>query len=128
MKGTLVKYLHTEITGNLIFDVKLSENFRRKVRFVADGHIIETPAPITYITVVTRYSVIILLLAAALNELDVIGADMQNAFLSEYNIEEHCIRAGPELGAEQGEVFIVVRVLYGMKSASAAFRSFMAKK
>ena len=38
------------------------------------------------------------------------------------------MRAGPEFGPEQGKVFIVVRALYGLKSASAAFRAFMAKK
>ena len=34
----------------------------------------------------------------------------------------------PEFGPEQGKVFIVVRALYGLKSASAAFRAFMARK
>ena len=32
------------------------------------------------------------------------------------------------IGAEQGKTFIVVRALYGLKSASAAFRSLMASK
>ena len=63
-----------------------------------------------------------------MNDLDVMGADVQNAFLSAENIEKHWIRAGPEFGAEQGNLFIVVRALYGLKSASAAFRYFMAKK
>ena len=48
---------YEEITGHLIFDVKLSENFRWKARFVADGHLVETPASITYSTVVSRDSV-----------------------------------------------------------------------
>ena len=52
----------------------------------------------------------------------------KNAFLSADNLEKHWLRAGPEFGAEQGKIFIVVRALYGLKSASAAFRSFMAKK
>ena len=119
---------YEEITGNLIFDVKLSDNFRRKARFVADGHLVENPESITYITVVSRDSVRILLLAGALNDLNVMGADVKNEFLSEDNLEKHWTRAGPEFGAEQGKVFIVVRSLYGMKSASAAFRSFMAKR
>ena len=29
---------YQEITGHIIFDVKLGENFRRKARYVADGH------------------------------------------------------------------------------------------
>ena len=77
---------YKEITGHLIFDVKLSENFRRKARFVADGHLVETPASITYSTVVSRYSVRILLLAAALNDLDVMVSYVKNAFLSADNL------------------------------------------
>ena len=59
---------YEEITGHLIFDVKLSENFRRKARFVADGHQVESPPSVTYSTVVLRDSVRILLLVAALND------------------------------------------------------------
>ena len=67
---------YEQISGHLIFDVKLSENFRRKARFVADGHLAETPASVTYSTVVSRDSVRILLLIAALNGLEVKGADV----------------------------------------------------
>ena len=38
------------------------------------------------------------------------------------------MRASPESGPEQGKVFIVVRVLYGLKAANAAFRAFIVKK
>ena len=103
---------YEQISGYLIFDVKLYENFRRKVRFVADGHLVETPASVTYSTVVYRDSVRILLLAAALNGLEVKGANVQNASLSANNLEKHWLRAGPEFGPEQGKVFIVVRALY----------------
>ena len=50
-----------EITGHVIFDIKLGENFRRKARFVADGHKTDTPAAITYSSVVSRDSVQIVL-------------------------------------------------------------------
>ena len=74
---------YRDITGCLIFDRKLSDNISRKERLVANRHLVETPASITYSTVVSRDSVRILLLAAALNDLDIMGADVQNAFLSE---------------------------------------------
>ena len=80
---------YEEITGHIIFDIKLSENFRRKARFVADGHKVETPPSISYSTVVSRDSVRILLLIAALNGLDIMGCDVQNAFLSANNLEKH---------------------------------------
>ena len=79
---------YEEITGHLIFNVKISENFRRKARFVADGHLVDTPSSIKYITLVFRDSARILLLAAALNDLDEMGADVKNAFLSEDNLEK----------------------------------------
>ena len=95
---------------------------------MADGHLVETPASVTYSTVIYRDSVRILLIAAALNGLEVRGADVQNAFLSTNNLENHWLRAGPEFGPEKVKVFIVVRALYRLKSASSAFRAFMARK
>ena len=115
-----------EIAGRMMFDVKLTENFRPKARHVADGHKCETPAFLTHSTVISRDSVRMLLTIAALNNLEVMGADTQNAFLSAPNPEKHWMKAGPEFGGEQGKTFIVVRALCGLKSASAAFRSFLA--
>ena len=89
---------------HLIFDIKLADNFRRKARFVADGHLVETPASVTYSTVVSLDSVRILLMVAALNGLDVQGSNIQNASLSADNLEKHWLRAGPEFRAEQGKV------------------------
>ena len=43
-------------------------------------------------------------------------------------LEKVWLTAGPEFGPEQGKNMIVVRALYGLKSASASFRSFMARK
>ena len=124
--NTLIGY--TQITGHLVFDVKLGENFRRKARYCADGHKTGAPASVTYSTVVARDSVRILLLIAALNELDVLGADVQNAFLTAPNKERCWMIAGPEFGTEEGKAFLVVKALYGLKSASFSFRSYMAEK
>ena len=118
----------TEISGHLIFDIKLGEGFRRKARWVANGHLTDTPSAVTYSTVVARDSVRILLLIAALNELDVQGGDIQNAYLTAPNKEKHYMRAGPKFGELEGEYFIVSKALYGLKSAGIFFRSFLAKK
>lgn len=123
--STLIGY--TQITGHLVFDMILGENFRQKARYCADGHKIGAPASITYSTVVSRDSVRILLTIAALNELDVLGANVQNAFLTAHNKEKCWMIAGPEFGSEEGKVFLVVKALYGLKSASFSFRSFMAE-
>ena len=60
---------------------------------------------------------------AALNELDVLGADVQNAFLTAPNKEKCWMIAGPESGSEEGKTSLVVKTLYGLKSASFSFRS-----
>ena len=65
-----------EITGHMIFDVKLGENFRRKARFCADGHKTEAPTSVTYSIVVSRDYVRIILLIAALNDLDILSGDI----------------------------------------------------
>jgi hypothetical protein len=117
---------YTQITGHLVFNVKLGENFRRKARNCADGHKTGAPASVTYSTVVSRDSVRILLTIAALNGLDVLGADIQNACLMAPNKEKCWMIASPELGTEEGKTFLVVKVLYSRKSASFSFRSYMA--
>ena len=93
----------SEITGHLIFDIKLGEGFRRKARWVADGHKTKTPSAVTYSTVVSRDSVRILLLVAALNDLDVQGVDIQNAYLTAPNREKLWMQAGPEFGELEGK-------------------------
>jgi len=57
------------IKCHFIFDGKMGEDFRRKARLVANGNETETPAALTYSSVVLRDSVRIALLIASLNEL-----------------------------------------------------------
>ena len=56
---------------------------------------------------------------AALNDIDVQSADVQNIFPTAPVWENIWMVAGPEFGPEQGKNMIVVRALYGLKSASA---------
>jgi hypothetical protein len=119
---------YQRITGHIVFDVKLGENFRRKARFCADGHKTQAPASVTYSSVVSRDSVRIMLLIAALNNLALKAADIQNAFLTAPNLEKVYMTAGPEFGPDEGKTYIIRRALYGLKSASAAFRAYLAEK
>lgn len=121
---TLIGY--QELTVHMIFDVKLSENFRRKARLVADGHKTETPSHVTYSSVVSRDSVRIMLLVAALNDLDLKAADIENAYLTAPCKEKLWIRAGKEFGSDENCIFIVAKALYGLKSSGAAFRAHLA--
>ena len=119
---------YEHISGHLIFDIKLGENFSRKARFVADGYKASTPNTVTYSSVASKDSIRLFLLVVALNDIEVQSADVQNAFLTAPVLEKMWMVAGPEFGPEQGKNMIVVRALYVLKSASASFRSFMANK
>ena len=112
------------ITCHMIFDVKM--DFTRKARFVAGGHMTEPPASLTYSSVVSQESVRIALTVAALNDLDVLAADVGNAYLNADCREKIWCIAGPEFGSNQGKKVIIVRALYGLKSSGAAWRAHLA--
>jgi len=78
---------YQECTTHLIFDIKMSENFRRKARLVADGHKTKSPAAMTYSSVISHNSVRICLLIAILNNVDILCGDIQNAYLTAPNKE-----------------------------------------
>eukprot|EP00804_Cyclotella_cryptica_P008557 CCRYP_007551-RA/>CCRYP_007551-RA protein AED:0.38 eAED:0.38 QI:0/0/0/1/1/1/2/0/852 len=110
-----------EIKCHLVFDVKM--DFTRKARFVAGGHMTETPATLTYSSVVARDSVRLAFFIAALNDIDVNSCDIGNAYLHEPCRETVWFKAGIECGEHSGKVMKVVRALYGLKSACASWRS-----
>jgi hypothetical protein len=107
---------HQFIWCHMIFDVKM-EDFRRKARYVAGGHRTEAPASLTYASVVSRESVRIALTLAALNDLKVKAADIQNAYLTAPLNEKIWTQCGPEFGKDVGKKAIIVRSLYGLKYA-----------
>ena len=117
---------YQKVKCHVIFDVKLGENFRRKARLVAGGHTTETPSSITYSSVVSRDSVRIALTIAALNDLNILGCDIQNAYISAPCREKIFCVAGREFGLDAGKIMIIKRALYGLKSSGAAFRAMLA--
>ena len=114
----------TEITCHMIFDVKMT--LRRKARYVAGGHLIDDPGVSTFASVVSRDSVRIGFLVAALNGLDILAGDIQNAYLNAPSLEKNYFYAGPEWGPNEGRAILIVRALYGQKSAGAAWRAHLA--
>ena len=118
---------YQEITCHMIFDIKMDGEFTRKARLVAGGHTTETPASITYSSVVSRESVRIAFLVAALNDLEVFAADIGNAYLNAPCREKIWTVAGAEFGTDQGSVMIVKRALYGLKSSGASWRAMLAQ-
>jgi hypothetical protein len=115
---------YNEILCHLVFDVKL--DMTRKARYVAGGHLTDVPPNMTYSSVVSRDTVRIGFLVAALNDLDILAGDIQNAFLSAPTEEKIFFYAGDEWGADKDRVVVVVRALYGLKSSALQFRNHLA--
>jgi hypothetical protein len=87
--------------NNIIFDVKMM-TLTRKAGLVAGGHRTDPPKEAVYSSVVSRDSVRLAFLAAALNDLDVLAADIQNAYLTAPTKEKVYAIAGPEFGSDRG--------------------------
>jgi hypothetical protein len=123
--GQSVPIGYQKIPYHMIFDVKM-EDFSRKARLVAGGHKTEAPATITYASVVSRETVHIALLMAALNDLEVKVGDVLNAFITTPITEKVWTVLGAEFGSDASKSAIIVRALYGLKSAGAAFCAHLA--
>jgi hypothetical protein len=116
---------YQEIRCHVIFEVKM-EDFCRKARFVAGGHTTDNPHVMTYGSVVSRESVRVALTLAALNDLDVMMGNIENAYLTAPITEKVWTVLGPECGEDAGKRALIVRALYVLKSTGAAFRNRLA--
>ena len=113
---------HQFIKCHMIFDIKM-ENFRRKARLVAGGHMTTAPASVTYAGVVLRETVCIALTLAALNDLEVKCGDVLNYFITSPVKENIWTYLEPENGEDEDKKAIIIRALYGLKSSGADFRA-----
>jgi Reverse transcriptase (RNA-dependent DNA polymerase) len=107
------------IPCHIIFDVKM--DFTRKARFVAGGHTTAPPNSITYASMVSRESVHIAFLLAALNGLDMLAACMNADCL-----EKVYMTCGPEFGHLNGWIGVIIKALYGLHSSGYAWRTHLA--
>ena len=74
---------YKEIGRHMVFDIKMDGSFTRKARMVANGNeTVDLPKSNTYASVVSRESVRIAFLYAALNDLDILSCDITNAYLN----------------------------------------------
>jgi hypothetical protein len=86
----------------------------------------EAPPTITYASVVLRETVRLALTIAALNDLEVKVGDVLNAYITAPITKKVLTTLGPEFGPDSGKTAIIVRALYGLKSAGAAFCAHLA--
>jgi cyanate permease len=112
---------YKKITPHMVFDVKM--DFTCKARLVAGGHLTEVPTSLTYSSVVSRDSIRIMFLIAALSDLKTLSADIGNAYLNAPDCEKVYAIAGKEFGSQVGQTIVIVRALYSLKLAGAAWRA-----
>ena len=67
----------------MVFDIKMDDKFTRKALLVANIRKADAPASITYSSVVSRDSIMISLLIASLNNLDICACDIGNSYLND---------------------------------------------
>jgi len=123
--GQAVPIGYQKIPLHFVFDVKL--DFTRKARLVVGGHMTDPPSSITYSSLVSRDSVCLALMIAALNDLDILAVDIGNAYLNAETREKVFAIAGPEFGSRKGYIVIIGRALYGLKSSGAAWWAHLAE-
>ena len=90
----------------MIFYIKLGKNFRIKARLVGGGHMTTSPSSITFFLVVSIDSVRIALTIAALNGLDKLACDIQNAYLKALCRDKIWTFAGPKFGEVEGTLML----------------------
>ena len=95
---------HQKIRVNLMFAVK--HNGRHKARLVADVSLTPEPVENIYSGVVSLRHLRLVLFLGEINNLELWGADIGNAYLEAYAQEKLFIIAGPEFEEHEGFILI----------------------
>ena len=106
-----------DLESSQIHELNLDD--RSKERLVTDGHLTKEPVESIYSGVVSLRSLRMVVFLSKLNNLEIWGADVNNAYPEAYTDEKLCIIAGPEFKQLQGHFLIMVKALYGTHSGGA---------
>ena len=99
-----------KIRVHFVYAVKHAGKF--KARPVADGHLTKEP-------VVSLRSLRMVVFVSQLNDLEIWGADVGNAYLEAYTDPNLCIIVGPEFKELQVHLLIMIKTLHGTRSGGA---------
>ena len=99
-----------KIRVHFVYAVKHAGKF--KARPVADGHLTKEP-------VVSLRSLRMVVFLSQLNDLEIWGADVGNAYLGAYTDPNLCIIVGPEFKELQVHLLIMIKTLHGTRSGGA---------
>ena len=118
-KGESAPEGYKRIPYNVIFDVKFDG--RRKARLVAGGHKTEELLEDQYSGVVAMETVRLAFVVGEANKLTCCAADIGNAYLYSKTREKVYVIAGPEFKGLEGQILIINKALYGLRSSSSRF-------
>ena len=104
---------YQKIRVHLIFAVMYDGRY--KARLVADGHLTPDPVESIYSGVVSLQNLKLVIFLAKLNNLELWGADIGNAYLEAPTEEKLYIVAGPEFEDWEGYILTFSNALYGLK-------------
>ena len=90
---------------------------RHKARVVADGHLTPEPVESIYSGVVSLRNLKLVIFLGKLNNLELWGADIGNAYLEAPTEEKLYIVAGPEFEDWEEYILTFSKALYGLKSS-----------
>ena len=110
-----------KIRVHFVYAVKHDGRF--KARLVAHGHLTKEPVESIYSGVVSLRSLRMVVFLSQLNDLEIWGADVGNAYLEAYTDEKLCIIAGPEFKELQGHLLIMIKALHGTHSGGARWHN-----
>ena len=115
-----IKYLtcYKNICVHFVFAVK--HDLRHKARLVAGGHLTDpSTTDNTCSCVVSLCIMQIAIVAAELNNLDIMVGDVPSAYLEAYTQEKVCFIAGPEFEPLEGHLLVIVQALYRLRTSGA---------
>ena len=102
----------TQIHKYKVFKDTVKHDEKIKARLVADGHLTKEP-------VVSLRSLRMVVFLSQLNDFEIWGADVGNAYLEAYTDQKLCIIVGPEFKESQGHLLIMIKTLHGTRSGGA---------
>ena len=85
----------------------------------------KAPATTAYVIVLLRETVRTDLMITTINDLEVRFTDILNAYV-EAPVTEKGTTSGPEFSKDSSNTVVIIKAVYGLKSAVAVFRSYLA--
>ena len=108
----------------MVYDVK--HDGRHRARMVAAGHLTEVPVESVYSGVISLRGIRLMIFLAELNQMEAWGTDISSAYLEVSTKEKLFIKAGPELGDQEGHILLVEKALYGLRTSGVRWHERLA--